>query len=208
MGQCNKIEGITFRAALVLQGSVICNKNHSHTILLEIINLFITVSIMTMYEDFDRHSCKDFCIAADIIEDHRAIELFELKRTLKGHLIQLPCNEQRQLDLVAQSPIQPDNLCLTTLAIKKKKKKKNPKKKKKKKKKRKKREYLVCMRPSVLGHEAHPAHISTFYFLFLFFIIIIIIIIIIWSALLPCDCIDQAVIYSSATKLRIQTTAR
>ena len=36
---------------------------------------------------------------------HRIIELFELEEILKGHLVQLPCNEQGHLKLhhVAQS---------------------------------------------------------------------------------------------------------
>ena len=40
-------------------------------------------------------------------------ELFELEGTLKGHLVQLPCNEQEhlQLDQGAQSPVQPDLEC-------------------------------------------------------------------------------------------------
>jgi len=42
--------------------------------------------------------------------DHGIIKPFELEGTLKGHLVQLPCNEQGhlQLDQGAQSPIQPD----------------------------------------------------------------------------------------------------
>jgi len=42
------------------------------------------------------------------------IESFELERTLKGHLLQLLCNElgHLQLDQVAQSPVQPDLECL------------------------------------------------------------------------------------------------
>jgi len=45
---------------------------------------------------------------------HRIIELFELKDTLKGHLVQLPCNEQGYLHLNhrAQSLVQPDLECL------------------------------------------------------------------------------------------------
>jgi len=39
------------------------------------------------------------------------LELFELEGTLKGHLVQLPCNEQGQLDQAAQSPIQPELEC-------------------------------------------------------------------------------------------------
>jgi len=40
---------------------------------------------------------------------HRIIESLELKRTLKDHLIQLPCNEhgRAQLGQVAQGLIQP-----------------------------------------------------------------------------------------------------
>jgi len=43
-------------------------------------------------------------------EYHRIIEWFELEGTLKGHLVQLPCNEQEHLKLHqgAQNPIQPD----------------------------------------------------------------------------------------------------
>ena len=39
---------------------------------------------------------------------HRITESFELERTFKGHLVQLPCNEQGrpQLDQVAQSLVQ------------------------------------------------------------------------------------------------------
>ena len=42
------------------------------------------------------------------------MESFELEGTFKGHLVQLPCNEQGhlQLDQIAQSPIQPDTECL------------------------------------------------------------------------------------------------
>jgi len=36
---------------------------------------------------------------------------FELEGTLKGHLVQHPCNDQHQLS-VAQSPLQPDLECL------------------------------------------------------------------------------------------------
>jgi len=42
------------------------------------------------------------------------IEFLELEETFKGHLVQLPCNEQRhaQLDQVAQDLIQPGLECL------------------------------------------------------------------------------------------------
>jgi len=41
---------------------------------------------------------------------HIIIKLFELEGTFKNHLVQLPCNEQRHLQLhqFAQSHIQPD----------------------------------------------------------------------------------------------------
>ena len=41
------------------------------------------------------------------------MECFELGETFKGHLVQLPCNEQGHfyLDQVAQSPVQPDLEC-------------------------------------------------------------------------------------------------
>ena len=41
---------------------------------------------------------------------HRIVESFELEGTIKGHLVQLPCNEH--LDQVAQSLVQPDLQCL------------------------------------------------------------------------------------------------
>jgi len=45
---------------------------------------------------------------------HRITESFELEGTLRGHLVQLPCNEQGHLQFhqVNQSPIQPDLECL------------------------------------------------------------------------------------------------
>jgi len=45
---------------------------------------------------------------------HRIIELFVLKRTLKGCLVQLPCKEQGHLQLkdVVQNQVQPDCDCL------------------------------------------------------------------------------------------------
>jgi len=45
-----------------------------------------------------------------IFKDHRIIQLFELERTLIGHLVQLPCNGQRylQLDQGAQNSVQLD----------------------------------------------------------------------------------------------------
>ena len=47
----------------------------------------------------------------DILFPHRIVESFELEGTLKGHLVQLPCNEQGHLQLhqSAQRPIQPDH---------------------------------------------------------------------------------------------------
>ena len=47
----------------------------------------------------------------------RITESFGLEGTLKGHLVQLPCHEQRhgQLDQVAQSPVQPHLLLLQEL---------------------------------------------------------------------------------------------
>jgi len=43
-------------------------------------------------------------------EFHQIIQSFQLEGTLKGHLVQLLCNEQGylQLDHVAQSLVQPD----------------------------------------------------------------------------------------------------
>ena len=48
------------------------------------------------------------------VKYHRITISFELEGTLKGHLVQLPCNEQGhlQLEQVAQSPVQPDLECL------------------------------------------------------------------------------------------------
>ena len=42
--------------------------------------------------------------------DHRLTDLFELEGTFKGHLVQLPCNEQGHLhlDQDAQSTVQPE----------------------------------------------------------------------------------------------------
>jgi len=47
-------------------------------------------------------------------ENHRTIELFELEGTFKGHLVQLPCNEQGTPPAPpgAQSPVQPHLECL------------------------------------------------------------------------------------------------
>lgn len=64
---------------------------------------------------------------------------------------------------------------------------------KKKKKKSEIQEYLGCTEPAVLAHEAHPAHILVPIFSL--------------SAQLLCAFIDQAVIYSSIIKSRIQPTA-
>ena len=46
-------------------------------------------------------------------------ELFELEWTFKGHLVQIACNDQRhaQLDLFAQSLVQPDLECLQEQSI-------------------------------------------------------------------------------------------
>ena len=47
-------------------------------------------------------------------DQSRIMESFELEGTLKGHLVQLPCNEEGNLQLHqgAQSPIQPVLVCL------------------------------------------------------------------------------------------------
>ena len=49
----------------------------------------------------------------------RFMESFELEGTPKGHLVQLPCNEQGHLQLhqVAQNPVQPDLVCLHQSSI-------------------------------------------------------------------------------------------
>jgi len=49
---------------------------------------------------------------------HRPLELFELERTFKGHLVQLRCNEQGhlQLDQISQIPFQPDHECLHAMS--------------------------------------------------------------------------------------------
>jgi len=46
------------------------------------------------------------CRSPSPIHLHGIIEPLELEGTLEGHLVQLPCNEQRQLR-AGQSPIQP-----------------------------------------------------------------------------------------------------
>lgn len=49
-----------------------------------------------------------------IMFPHRIIELFELGRAFRGHLVQLFCNEKGylQVDQAAQSPVKPDLDCL------------------------------------------------------------------------------------------------
>ena len=49
------------------------------------------------------------------IQNHAIIESFESDGTLKGHLIQLSCNEQGHLQLhqSPKSPTQPDLCCIT-----------------------------------------------------------------------------------------------
>ena len=49
-----------------------------------------------------------------IAEVDNVLELFELERTLKGHLVQLPCNEQGHLQLsqLLRAPIQTELECL------------------------------------------------------------------------------------------------
>jgi len=49
-----------------------------------------------------------------LLEGIHNVELFELKGTLKRHLVQLPCNEQGQLQLhqVLKAPVQLDLECL------------------------------------------------------------------------------------------------
>jgi len=46
-------------------------------------------------------------------QNHRITECFGLEGTFKGHLTQPPCHEQEhlQLDLAAQSPVQPGLEC-------------------------------------------------------------------------------------------------
>ena len=50
------------------------------------------------------------CRSPSPIHLHGIIEPLELEGTLEGHLVQLPCNEQRQLR-AGQSPIQPHLGC-------------------------------------------------------------------------------------------------
>jgi len=42
---------------------------------------------------------------------HRIIKLFELERTLKSHLVQLPCHEQRHLRLDQIAPVLLWHIC-------------------------------------------------------------------------------------------------
>jgi len=68
-----------------------------------------------------RQASRDSCVCdhcdnnADRAQNrhHRIIESFELEGALKGHLVQLFCNEQGHLhlDQVAQSPAHPDLEC-------------------------------------------------------------------------------------------------
>jgi len=55
--------------------------------------------------------CPSFC---QCMIFHRFTESHELEGSLEGHVAQLPCNEQKhlQLDQVAQSPVSPDLECL------------------------------------------------------------------------------------------------
>ena len=52
-------------------------------------------------------------------QNHRIIESLELEGAFKGHVVQLPFNEQRhlQLDKVAQSPVQPGFECPQSRSI-------------------------------------------------------------------------------------------
>ena len=52
-------------------------------------------------------------------ESHRILESFELDDTFKGHLVQLPCNEQGHLqqDQSAQSSALPELECLQERGI-------------------------------------------------------------------------------------------
>ena len=61
---------------------------------------------------FHKKVRKAFCCTAskcNIASAKRIIESFQLEGNIKGHLVQLPCNEHIQLSQVAQSPIQPKN---------------------------------------------------------------------------------------------------
>jgi len=55
----------------------------------------------------------------DLRHYYRIIESLELEGAFKGHLVQIPYNEQRrpQPDQVAQSMVQPELVCLQGLGI-------------------------------------------------------------------------------------------
>jgi len=47
----------------------------------------------------ENKSRKSYCLSAFLLQNHRIAESSELEGTLKGHPVQLPCNEQGHLML-------------------------------------------------------------------------------------------------------------
>ena len=61
---------------------------------------WVTFILLQLQLAFQGHQANiQYKISLDILWSHRIIESFELEGTLKGHLVQLSCNEQEHLQL-------------------------------------------------------------------------------------------------------------